>query len=506
MRIQGIEAENFKLFTTNFNIIKDIENTEMVLFNGPNGYGKTSVFDIIEFCLTGEIKRIIDYSENLAIAKNDKFENKILVSDEKKSAFVKLWLEDNGKIIELCYTYNPVERKKGGCKENNPYNIFGCFTRTIIYDGEEVQDQETFLNNHKITDIKEVFDKCCFLSQDEHLKFLKTTKKSKAEALSFLFEIPEEWKRKKSRVHEQLEVLSNKKKKTSYITKLEKEKENIDNSIEKLKGAMQNLEQKSEVVYQRLFSDKDIFWDREDVKFDDITYSNTQKELDDHIYFVEHNSECLNYVFNIEYKKLMKDFNGDKNITYIQNPLEYAYRFIDLIKRADELEEKYEKEQKLRLILKNIKEKRYDDLNWLFIQEENLLADNDVKIIKEQLNVINNLKKIQGILQSAMTALGQSRDEFINSAKVAIDAGGIIDNKCPLCGAFYSDRSELDEKIKKETELLSNLSDDSVKKINDIKNQIYNRFFINLEAGIKQMLQMSYIIICKMQNKIELIF
>jgi len=26
MRIQGIEAENFKLFTTNFNIIKDIEN------------------------------------------------------------------------------------------------------------------------------------------------------------------------------------------------------------------------------------------------------------------------------------------------------------------------------------------------------------------------------------------------------------------------------------------------------------------------------------------------
>lgn len=41
----------------------------MILFNGPNGYGKTSVFDIIEFCLTGDIKRISDYSDELAIAK-----------------------------------------------------------------------------------------------------------------------------------------------------------------------------------------------------------------------------------------------------------------------------------------------------------------------------------------------------------------------------------------------------------------------------------------------------
>ncbi|MFR5683947.1 MAG: AAA family ATPase [Clostridia bacterium] len=54
MKIHSIEADNFKLFTTNFHKIQDITNAEMILFNGPNGYGKTSVFDIIEFCLTGE--------------------------------------------------------------------------------------------------------------------------------------------------------------------------------------------------------------------------------------------------------------------------------------------------------------------------------------------------------------------------------------------------------------------------------------------------------------------
>ena len=51
MKIQKIEAENFKLFTSDFDKIQDIADSDMILFNGPNGYGKTSVFDIIEFCL-----------------------------------------------------------------------------------------------------------------------------------------------------------------------------------------------------------------------------------------------------------------------------------------------------------------------------------------------------------------------------------------------------------------------------------------------------------------------
>ena len=57
MRIREIEAENFKLFTKNFHEVNEIEKSDLIVFNGPNGYGKTSAFDIIEFCLTGTIKR-----------------------------------------------------------------------------------------------------------------------------------------------------------------------------------------------------------------------------------------------------------------------------------------------------------------------------------------------------------------------------------------------------------------------------------------------------------------
>ena len=95
MKIQKIEAENFKLFTSNFDKIQDIADSDMILFNGPNGYGKTSVFDIIEFCLTGEIKRISDYSDKLAIAKNEKFENKII----RRSLF---WKEKQTQTEKIC--------------------------------------------------------------------------------------------------------------------------------------------------------------------------------------------------------------------------------------------------------------------------------------------------------------------------------------------------------------------------------------------------------------------
>lgn len=87
-----------------------------------------------------------------------------------------------------------------------------------------------------------------------------------------------------------------------------------------------------------------------------------------------------------------------------------------------------------------------------------------------------------------MTALGQSRENLVKNANAAMEAGGISDKQCPLCGAPYSDRDELDSKIKEETELLSDISDDSVIIIQDIRNQIYNNYLKKVEKTIQEIL------------------
>ena len=58
IKLKGITFKNFKVFgSTPYRI--NFEDNQLILMDGPNGYGKTSVFDAIELALTGNISRLI---------------------------------------------------------------------------------------------------------------------------------------------------------------------------------------------------------------------------------------------------------------------------------------------------------------------------------------------------------------------------------------------------------------------------------------------------------------
>lgn len=56
--IKRVTLKNFKIFG-NKPFVANFHDNELVLFDGPNGYGKTSVFDAIELALTGNIRRLL---------------------------------------------------------------------------------------------------------------------------------------------------------------------------------------------------------------------------------------------------------------------------------------------------------------------------------------------------------------------------------------------------------------------------------------------------------------
>lgn len=491
MRIQKIEAENFKLFTTRFQDIKQIDNADMILFNGPNGYGKTSVFDILEFCLTGKIKRILQYTEELEIAKNETGENRILISDETKAAYVKIGFEENGRDIEIMYSCPPRTKKKAASKENNPYKIFELFKRTIICDGQEIQNQEEFLQNLHLNDIEEFFDKCCFLSQDEHLHFLKTAKKSKAEALSFLFDIPQKWDEEQKKVGKFLNLLAGRrqKKECSYLVQLEQIENDLETDQKNLLEKIRKETVNEGISYLRLFRTKKIIWDQENVTFDEKIYKEALEEIENLIYFAEHKEECKNYLFNFPYQNYLKEFDGGDKISYNVYPLEYAYRFWGLIKQEEELEKRYQKERKYKKLSTDIQKRQYGSLNWEFIRSEDLLGASAISEIQGQLEVIKNLSKTQGILERVMGSFTQTRQQLIEHAHTVMQYKGISENVCPLCGESYIDKETLDQKIEEETRKLNELSDDSVAQIQNIKEKLYTDFFAKLSEDISMKLQ-----------------
>lgn len=480
MRIREIEAENFKLFSTNFHEVNKIEKSDLVVFNGPNGYGKTSVFDIIEFCLTGTIKRIEKYNEDLAIKKTEAFENKILISDETKEAFVKILFDNNGKCIEIKYIYFPEQSKnRVSSRENNPHNIFERFNREIVCDGEKIDrdNQEQFLSEIQFEDIKEIFDKCCFLSQDEHLQFLKATKKSKVEGLNFLLDIPTEWEKEQEKVKEKIDILSNgRKKNTSYIPRLKNRKVEEEQKLTELDKMVREGQENIQITYHKLFINKDIVWDREQFQMDETTYRNSINDINLLIYFSEHKQECLNYHWNLPYQNLVKEYNGDKFISFADHPLEYAYRFINLLKKEKDIETEYQKEQRYKAIIDYIQKDQFSNLNWEFLRKEELLETEVIDVIKIQLEEMESLKQTQGIVQEAISTLKGSREILVSKADIIMKEELISSKNCPLCGAPYSDRYQLDTKIKEETNVLNEISDETTTRIQNIKKKIYEDY------------------------------
>ena len=54
IRIKRIEVEGFKCFQ---NFSRSFQSENIIIFDGPNGFGKTSFYDAIEFLFTGQVRR-----------------------------------------------------------------------------------------------------------------------------------------------------------------------------------------------------------------------------------------------------------------------------------------------------------------------------------------------------------------------------------------------------------------------------------------------------------------
>ena len=113
--LKRLYLENYKLFdkkTINF-------EDSLTVFDGPNGYGKTSTFDAIELLITGIISRV---KENESIQGNVGYGESFLAKNQSYDVVVK------GEFFntETEETLVVLRRVPSGMtnRDNNPKNIF----------------------------------------------------------------------------------------------------------------------------------------------------------------------------------------------------------------------------------------------------------------------------------------------------------------------------------------------------------------------------------------------
>ena len=167
------------------------------MFVGPNGFGKTTIFDAIELSLTGKIRRIeeSDYSDGRSSFSTPYFQN-----NPEEDTFIELTLtNDEGSSLIVSSLYKSSMNAEGS---NVPKFSFSKFKRTVRFEPEPLED----LDGLSERDIQKVisqflgyesedyslgdtFDLFHYIQQDETAYYLKQKEKDRKEQLNFLLNI-----------------------------------------------------------------------------------------------------------------------------------------------------------------------------------------------------------------------------------------------------------------------------------------------------------------------------
>lgn len=200
MKIKKILLYNFK----NFRHETFVDFSDNITFLvGPNGFGKTTIFDAIELGLTGNISRITQAIQ--VTGENVAYNKPFFQNDISEPVIVKLWLEkSNGEqlvIIRKLINSNPTGGKVFAPKKS--IEQFKLFRQEEVTDDNfksidnirlsPIQQTviDEFLDINGKYEIDTIFNLFNYIQQEETTFFLKKTEKDRSNNLSFLVKTDE---------------------------------------------------------------------------------------------------------------------------------------------------------------------------------------------------------------------------------------------------------------------------------------------------------------------------
>lgn len=212
--INKIFLDNYKLFE---NFTLDLKNG-LNIFDGPNGYGKTSLFDAVEFLITGDIKRVTTCE---VLDGKYKYQKVFFAKDYKKDVIIKAEFCKNDKIFVLV-------KKIEGHKEcnssidNNPKKLKEITKTYLVYNFDDIEYSDEYLV--PLEELKkmqtELFGKTSqtlytllyYIQQEDRLAYFKNNETGRMGSINSLFQIDDE--------NQKLKSIQSAKKKISDLVKL----------------------------------------------------------------------------------------------------------------------------------------------------------------------------------------------------------------------------------------------------------------------------------------------
>jgi DNA repair exonuclease SbcCD ATPase subunit len=309
MRILKIYIQNFK-WIENKEFI-DLER-DITFLTWPNGFWKTTIFDVIEICLTWELYRVTndDIETSKIVDWRTKVWKPFYQNNGNKPVLLKLLIElkDWTKKIVIAYDNSTKWRDKPAklyfkrfiedyIDDDTFYSQEDWFNRNNSLDNSKLWELLKLKKGEDISNIYKIFN---YLQQEETTFFLKQSAHNRHGNLNFLFKTKDEYDKQKKIETFRSRIID-------ISTKLENRVSEIKDEIDKKRKL---IGEKEEVKYSPFFDNKDHI-NSKNIDFDKEEIFN--KELWDEN--IEYKEIYLNDLRNI--KEFLNNFDSEEYIKKI---------------------------------------------------------------------------------------------------------------------------------------------------------------------------------------------
>lgn len=424
-KINKIKIQNFKIFSDTFE--QKFGNSDLVVFDGPNGFGKTSVFDAIELALTGMIKRLDIYDDT--VKNRQRAYSFPFINNDQNDFFIKLELVSTDGSLIVCRSLKKdlFSQKDKGKLNWSKIKIGKLNSWDADFSTASDLTQEEFEGLLGISDLQRIFNIFFYVQQEENTFFLKRSEAERKEYLNILFDVDKE-----SKFVEKL-------KKTTKLQKEFTDEKNAEiKKLEEKKIKPDALDGSINIIHEKLFPQANIEWDSDNPDFKKLTYSNVLEGLSD----IEKLHKSLT-VFKAQ-KETLKVKSYLSSSDFIKSYI----LFKNYQSTLSEITKKHEEGKELKAILDSVEKKYLDTEFWKskkdFLEKRSQIdfqsLINDVSAYLKQQSSYNSLEKTK-------TELNNFRKSFTETYKKFIALDNKNQENCPLCGNVWPDIVALDVAI-----------------------------------------------------------
>lgn len=293
--------ENFKLVSSKKEI--SFEKNALNILDGPNGYGKTSIFDAIEILINGQRYReeILDTSSNIQV-KPLTFAN-----DSSKPVTLTGVFENNNESITVKRLFEKSDRDGRSNKVKDASKLFVKSAE----NGYVTITEEDFHKKIGLTKSGKDFNMLYYIQQEESTSFLKKKEKDRIEELSYLFNMSSEQENKKKIANVKKRIKTKKQELTTQSTQLH----------DKLATYTKLTDKTEKPTYQSIFKNSSILWDQENPVLDKESFEFALTEIDKFEQFLLNKDNFLIERVNRELDAVASNSLGILNLVLIPNEI-----------------------------------------------------------------------------------------------------------------------------------------------------------------------------------------